>query len=208
MSRETQLAKRKKEKNIFENIPEGGYLGQLARKLKIKARKEKQTGTKFERRQKSIKKGTNQRTEINNKRKLEKLKEKNARGRTTSTKKKSLSNIPVQERSAPVNKKARGLSSLGADYAKQEKKFSKKAKEESEKTYAKRFPKMGTYKNSKGESYADEKKKSKSDLKVGKYFTWKGKRYKAGSVTARKAENQMRARKRAQEAAKKRLANK
>ena len=50
--------------------------------------------------------------------------------------------------------------------------------------------------------------KSKSDLKAGKYFTWKGKRYKAGSVGARRAENQMRARKRAQEAAKKRKANK
>ena len=69
---------------------------------------------------------------------------------------------------------------------------------------------MGTYKNKDGKSVADEKKKSKSksDLKAGKYFTWKGKRYKAGSVTARRAENQMRARKRAQELAKKRLANK
>ena len=130
-----------------------------------------------------------------------------SRGRVKK-KKTGLSNIPAAEGMATVNRKARGLSNLPSDYKKQEKKFSKKAKEESEKTYAKRFPKMGTYKNSKGESYADEKKKSKSDLKAGKYFTWKGKRYKAGSVTARKAENQMRARKRAQEAAKKRKENK
>ena len=53
-----------------------------------------------------------------------------------------------------------------------------------------------------------KKKKSKSDLKAGKYFSYKGKRYKAGSIGARKAENLMRARKRAQDAAKKRKENK
>ena len=92
--------------------------------------------------------------------------------------------------------------------AKRATEVSKKATEKSAKINKARYPQMGTYKNKDGKSYAEEKKKSKSDLKAGKYFTWKGKRYKAGSVTARRAENQMRARKRAQELAKKRLANK
>lgn len=140
---------------------------------------------------------------ISNRLKIKKLQEINKRGRVTK-KKTGLSNIPVQERSAPVNKKARGLSTLGKDYKKQEEKLSKKATKRSAEINKARYPKMGTYKNKDGKSYAEEKKKSKSDLKAGKYFTWKGKRYKAGSVTARRAENQMRARKRAQEAAKKR----
>ena len=144
---------------------------------------------------------------ISNRLKIKKLQETNKRSRVTK-KKTGLSNIPVQERSADVNKKSRGLANLGSDYKKQEEKFSKKATEDSAKRNKAKYPLMGTYKNKDGKSYADEKKKSKSDLKVGKYFTWKGKRYKAGSVTARKAENQMRARKLAQEAAKKRLANK
>ena len=144
-----------------------------------------------------------------NKLKIRKLQETNKRGRVTK-KKTGLSNIPVQERSADVNKKARGLSTLGSDYKKQEEKLSKKATEDSAKRNKAKYPLMGTYKNKDGKSYADEKKKkkSKSDLKAGKYFTWKGKRYKAGSVTARRAENQMKARKRAQEAAKKRKENK
>ena len=144
-----------------------------------------------------------------NKLKIRKLQETNKRGRVTK-KKTGLSNIPVQERSADVNKKARGLSTLGSDYKKQEEKLSKKATEDSAKRNKAKYPLMGTYKNKDGKSYSDEKKKkkSKSDLKAGKYFTWKGKRYKAGSIGARKAENQMRARKRAQEAAKKRKENK
>ena len=60
----------------------------------------------------------------------------------------------------------------------------------------------------KDEKKKGNNKKSKYDLKAGKYFTYKGRRYKAGSVTARRAENQIRAKKRAQEMAKKRLANK
>ena len=146
---------------------------------------------------------------ISNRLKIKKLQETNKRGRVTK-KKTGLSNIPVQERSADVNKKSRGLANLGSDYKKQEEKLSKKATEDSAKRNKAKYPLMGTYKNKDGKSVADEKKKSKSksDLKAGKYFTWKGKRYKAGSVTARRAENQMRARKRAQELAKKRLANK
>ena len=67
-----------------------------------------------------------------NKLKIRKLQDSNKRGRLR-TKKKVLSNIPVQERSADVNKKARGLSTLGKDYKKQEQDFSKKATEKSKK---------------------------------------------------------------------------
>ena len=82
---------------------------------------------------------------ISNRLKIKKLQETNKRGRVTK-KKKGLSNIPVQERSAPVNKKARGLSSLGSDYKKQEEKLSKKATEKSAKINKARYPEMGTYK--------------------------------------------------------------
>ena len=103
-----------------------------------------------------------------------------------------------------------GMSNLGAGYKKAEKKLSDEATKKSAKINKARYPKMGTYKNKDGKSVADEKKKSKSksDLKAGKYFSYKGKRYKAGSIGARKAENLMRARKRAQDAAKKRKENK
>ena len=49
------------------------------------------------------------------KRLTNKLKRKDKRGKDVGLKKK-LANIPVQERSAPVNKKARGLSNLGKNY--------------------------------------------------------------------------------------------
>ena len=149
--------------------------------------------------------------------KIRKLQSKNKRGRVTSTTSKKMSNITgdtankLRAESVYSTVKTKGgMSNLGKDYKKSEKELSKFATEDSAQRNKAKYPKMGTYKNKDGKSYADEKKKSKSksDLKVGKYFTWKGKMYKAGSVGARRAENQMRARKRAQEAAKKRLANK
>ena len=84
---------------------------------------------------------------ISNRLKIKKLQETNKRGRVTK-KKTGLSNIPVQERSAPVNKKARGLSTLGKNYKKQEQDLSKKASEKSKKINKARYPKMGTYKGS------------------------------------------------------------
>ena len=92
------------------------------------------------------KKRTNTLTKLSNELKIRKLQKRNQRGRVVSTKKKGLSNIPVQERSAPVNKKARGLSNLGSDYKKQEETLSKKATEKSAKINKARYPKMGTYK--------------------------------------------------------------
>tara|TARA_R100000781_G_scaffold68627_3_gene43240 strand:+ start:31 stop:570 length:540 start_codon:yes stop_codon:yes gene_type:complete len=82
---------------------------------------------------------------ISNKLKIKKLQETNKRGRVTK-KKTGLSNIPVQERSAPVNKKSRGLSNLGSDYKKQEEKLSKTATKKSARINKARYPEMGTYK--------------------------------------------------------------
>ena len=145
---------------------------------------------------------------FSNKLKIKKLQDTNNRGRVTK-KKKVLSNIPVQERSATVNKKARGLSTLGSDYKKQEEKLSKKATESSARINKARYPEMGTYKNSKGESVAKDKKKKKSESKTPKGFVRdKGRGYSARSAQGRKLANKLKARKRAQEAAKKRKENK
>ena len=66
---------------------------------------------------------------------------------------------------------------------------------------------MGTYKNKDGKSYADEKKKSGSKTKSG-YVRYKGKLVSTRTAQGKNALNRLKAKKRAQEAAKKRLANK
>ena len=154
-------------------------------------------------------------TEALNKLKIRKLQKVNRRGRVVSTKKKGLSNIPVKERSAPVNKKARGLSNLGSDYKKQEEKLSKKATEKSAKINKARFPKMGTYKNKDGKSVADEKKKttttgsSERYGKAPKGYIKAGTRFVSLKTAAGKAAlNKLKNKRRAQEMARKRLANK
>ena len=163
----------------------------------------------------AIKRRKKREKEFGTKLKIRKLQTKNKRGRVTSTTSKKMSNIAgdtankLRAESVYSTVKTKGgMSNLGKGYKKSEKNLSEKATQRTAEISKARYPKMGTYKGKDGKSVADEKKKKKSDLKAGKYFTWKGKRYKAGSVTARKAENQMRARKRAQEAAKKGLANK
>ena len=93
-----------------------------------------------------------------------KLKRKDKRGKDVGLKKK-LANIPVQERSAPVNKKARGLSSLGKDYKQQELDLAKEATKRSAEINKARYPKMGTYKSP--ESTTDNKG-SKTNVKKGK----------------------------------------
>ena len=106
---------------------------------------------------------------ISNRLKIKKLQETNKRGRVTK-KKTGLSNIPVKERSAPVNKKSRGLSNLGSDYKKQEEKLSKKATEKSARINKARYPEMGTYKGkgTKGGSNNDKVKvrKGKSSIEA------------------------------------------
>ena len=144
---------------------------------------------------------------ISNRLKIKKLQETNKRGRVTK-KKTGLSNIPVQERSADVNKKSRGLSNLGSDYKKQEEKLSKKATKKSARINKARYPKMGTYKGSGTESKSTEtKKKSKSKTPSG-YVRYKGKLVSTRTAQGKNAANRLKAKKRAQEAAKKRLANK
>ena len=93
-----------------------------------------------------------------------KLKRKDKWGKDVGLKKK-LANIPVQERSAPVNKKARGLSSLGKDYKQQELDLAKEATKRSAEINKARYPKMGTYKSP--ESTTDNKG-SKTNVKKGK----------------------------------------
>ena len=144
---------------------------------------------------------------ISNRLKIKKLQETNKRGRVTK-KKTGLSNIPVQERSADVNKKSRGLSNLGSDYKKQEEKLSKKATKKSARINKARYPKMGTYKGSGTESKSTEtKKKSKSKTPSG-YVRYKGKLVSTRTAQGKNAANKLKAKKRAQEMAKKRLANK
>ena len=145
---------------------------------------------------------------ISNRLKIKKLQETNKRGRVTK-KKTGLSNIPVQERSADVNKKSRGLANLGSDYKKQEEKLSKKATEDSAKRNKAKYPLMGTYKNKDGKSVADEKKKKKSGPKTpAGYVRYKGKLLNTRTAKGKNAANRLKAKKRAQEAAKRRLANK
>lgn len=132
---------------------------------------------------------------------------KDKRGKIT-TKKKGLSNIPVQERSAPVNKKSKGLSSLGSNYKKQEETLSKKATKKSAKINKARYPEMGTYKGSgTGSKSTKTEKKSKSKTPSG-YVRYKGKLVSTRTAQGKNALNRLKAKKRAQEMAKKRLANK
>ena len=134
-----------------------------------------------------------------------------SRGRVKK-KKTGLSNIPAAEGMATVNRKARGLSNLPSDYKKQEKKLSKDATEKSAKISKARYPKMGTFKNKDGKSYADEKKKTTgSSERYGNapkgYIKYGSKFVSLRTAQGKKALNKLKAKKRAQEAARKRLAN-
>ena len=100
------------------------------------------------------------------KRLTNKLKRKDKRGKDVGLKKK-LANIPVQERSAPVNKKARGLSNLGKNYKQQELDLAKKATKRSAEINKARYPKMGTYK-SPDKSTTDNKGSKTKVRKTGK----------------------------------------
>ena len=133
------------------------------------------------------KKRTNTLNKIFNRLKIRKLGVQNKRGRQVSTKKTGLSNIPVQERSAPVNKKARGLSTLGKDYKKQEKKLSEAAK--------KSTPTKNDTKN---------KKRSGTKTPAGMVRVKGGRLVSTRTAQGKAAMNRLKAKKRAQEMAKKR----
>tara|TARA_R100000234_G_scaffold109096_1_gene80811 strand:+ start:35 stop:616 length:582 start_codon:yes stop_codon:yes gene_type:complete len=123
-----------------------------------------------EKRSKNLLKIASEKKKIKEDRKVSKLtsnlRVKNKRGRDTGKLKKQLANIPVQERSAPVNKKAKGLSSLGKDYKQQELDLAKKATKRSAEINKARYPKMGTYTNP-NKSTTDNKG-SKTNVKKGK----------------------------------------
>jgi hypothetical protein len=141
-------------------------------------------------------------------RKIRKLRTVDKRGKVVGQKKK-LSTFKAQS-SYDIAKQQSGsktgMSNLGAGYKKAEEKLSKDAAKKSARISKARYPKMGTYKGKDGKSVADEKKKSTSKskslsgrIKVGNRLL------KRGTPGARQAENRERARKRAQEMAKKRL---
>ena len=138
------------------------------------------------------KKRTNTLNKILNKLKIRKLGVTNKRGKQVSTKKKGLSNIPAAEGDAKVNRKARGLSILPSDYKKQEQKFTKEANKSTP---------------TKNDTKTKTKKKSKSKTPSG-YVRYKGKLVSTRTAQGKNALNRLKAKKRAQEAAKKRLANK
>ena len=107
-----------------------------------------------------------------------------------------------------------GMSNLGAGYKKAEKKLSEDATRKSAKISKARYPKMGTYKNKEGKSYAEEQKKKKtsSSEKIGRapkgYIKYGSKFVSLRTAQGKKALNKLKAKKRAQEMARKRLANK
>ena len=105
-----------------------------------------------------------------------------------------------------------GMSNLGAGYKKAEKKLSKDATEKSAKISKARYPKMGTYKNAKGESVATENKKTETKTKTSRapkgYIKYGSRFVSVRTAQGKKALAKQKARERAQAMAKKRLANK
>ena len=139
------------------------------------------------------KKRTNTLNEILNRMRIRKLGVTNKRGKQVSTKKKGLSNIPAAEGMATVNRKARGLSNLPTDYKEQELKFSKEA-------------------NKSTPTKNDTKTKTETRTKIGRapkgYIKYGSKFVSVRTAQGKKALNKLKAKQRAQAAAKKRLANK
>jgi hypothetical protein len=107
-----------------------------------------------------------------------------------------------------------GMSNLGAGYKKAEKNLSEEAAKKSAKISKARYPKMGTFKNKEGKSYAEEvkKKKASSSKKIGRapkgYIRSGSKFVSLRSAAGKRALNKLKAKQRAQAAAKERLANK
>ena len=139
------------------------------------------------------KKRTNTLNKILNRMRIRKLGVTNKRGKQVSTKKKGLSNIPAAEGMATVNRKARGLSNLPKDYKEQELKFSKEA-------------------NKSTPTKNDTKTKTETRTKIGRapkgYIKYGSKFVSVRTAQGKKALNKLKAKQRAQAAAKKRLANK
>ena len=144
-------------------------------------------------------------------RKVRSLRTVNKRGKVVGQKKK-MSTFKAQS-SYDIAKQQSGskpgMSNLGAGYKEAEKKLSATATKDSAKRNKAKYPKMGTYKGKDGKSYADEKKnkKEKSSSSKKGYVSdprKKGRKYAARSAQGMKLANKLKARKRAQEMAKKR----
>jgi hypothetical protein len=145
------------------------------------------------------KKRTNTLNKVLNKLKIRRLGNVNKRGRVVSTKKTGLSNIPAAEGMATVNRKARGLSNLPKDYKKQELKFSKTANKS---TPTKNDTKVETNTNTKTGTKTKIGRAPKGYIKYGSKFV------SVRTAQGKKALAKQKAKKRAQEMARKRLANK
>jgi hypothetical protein len=150
-------------------------------------------------------------------RKIRKLRTVDKRGKVVGQKKK-MSTFKAQS-SYDIAKQQSGsktgMSNLGAGYKKAEKNFSEEAAKKSAKISKARYPKMGTYKNKDGKSVADEKKKKTttgSSERYGRapkgYIKYGSKFVSLRTAQGKKALNKLKAKQRAQAAAKKRLANK
>ena len=137
----------------------------------------------------------------------------NKRGRQVD-KKKGLSNLPKEGQRALVLKQ--GGHGMGSDYKSSEKKAFKKAEKWQKSDEKKKITEKNKNKGNKLKINKNNKTTgggggggSSSSSGSSKWIrTSKGTLAKRGTVTARRAENKERARKRAQEMARKRLANK
>lgn len=162
----------------------------------------------------AIKRRKKREKDFGTKLKIRKLQTKNKRGRVTSTTSKKMSNIAgdtanrlrAESMTSTIKGANKGkLSTLGKGYKKAEKDLASKATKRTAEISKARYPKMGTYKGKGGTSVADEKKKSKTKTPAG-YVRGKGGRlYSTRTAQGKAALNRLKAKKRAQEMAKKRL---
>lgn len=152
-------------------------------------------------------------TNQSNRLKIRKLRKINKRGRLTGNKK-LLGNLNRKDALRPENMKNRGMSGLGADYGKQEKKLQKKVdKHRKSKTYKENIAKHNESlksKNNKSTTKRTDSKTTGGNTGGGsstkrtpsgkgvrdKFVRYKGKMYRRGTAQAKKAEKVEAARKR------------
>ena len=140
--------------------------------------------------------------------KIRKLRQVNRRGQITGQKKK-MSTFKAQS-SYDIAKQQSGsktgMSNLGAGYKKAEEKLSETATKKSARISKARFPKMGTYKGKSNttDTKTTTKKKSGTRTPAG-MVRYKGRLVSTRTAQGKNAMNRLKAKKRAQEMAKKRL---
>ena len=180
---------------------------------KVKQKKENKSGKNRPKGKKS-KFDTNQ----SNKLKIRKLRKLNKRGRVTGNKK-QLGNLNRSDALRKENMKGRGMSGLGADYGKQEKKLQKDVdKHRKSKTYKENIAKHNERLKNKGKNTTggttgggtgggtrggSNNKTSGTRTPAG-YVRYKGRLYSKRSAEGMRAMNKLKAKKRAQEMAKNR----